>query len=508
MNNVHKVTKNAIALYLRAAFNLIIQLVAVRYLLKYLGEESYGLYGLIGSVVLIAESLRGVFANSIQRFLNIESANDDITKLRDVFNVGLHIILIIAVLAIIIILAGGMMAIPYLNIPPNLHHAARIVLICSTLTLGFNFIITAYDAVIIANEKFNYLAYLSISQSILRLASVLILVYYPTGRVERYSLFILIVSFIICIACRQFCQKYYKDVVTIASVSDKTLYKKIGSYAIYKAVGSTFTSIQTAGINVLLNIFGNLVVNTARTISYQVISAVNILVWNLVTSFSPRCISLYGQGNYDEFNKMLYLMMKSTLAINVTLGFVISVFICPILKLWLGEIPPYTPWFIRIIFLYYIVKALQDGFDLLFSAVGKIKEFQYTLSITQAGSIIIGWCALWGGCPYYSVFIIMVVLECVSILIALYYSKKLCDFDISYFCRTILLPLTILLAILCTVFACSSSYLSEISDLFLFILLGLAYFVLAVLLSLYFLFGRHAIKSIFRKAIAYFHIKI
>lgn len=505
--NIHKVAKNAATLYLRAAVSLLIQLAAVRYLLKYLGEESYGLYGLIGSIVFIAESLRSIFTASLQRFYNIESGSGNTLKLRDIFNVGHRLITLISLTAVVIIIVGGLIAIPYLNIPTKLQNAGRIVLILSAITLGSNLLNTVYDAVLIANEKFNYIASISIGQSVLKLVSVLALVYFPTERVEWYSLFILIVSLSALFCSSLLCRRHYKKIVSIAMISDKSLYKEIGLFAVYKGLGSIATSIQSGGINVLLNIFGGLVVNTARTISYQVISAVNILVWNLVTGFSPRCISLYGEGNYTEFYKMLYLMIKSSLTINVTLGFLISAFISPILRIWLGEIPPYAPSFIRIIFLFYIVRAIQDGLDLLFTTIGRIKEFQYIISITQIISIIIGWFFLWLGFPYYSVFVVMTFMECLCILLGLYYSQKLCEFNVAYFFRTILIPLAILLIILSTVLAFTHTYISEMSNLFFVIMLGILYLIISALLSIYILFGKDMTGHLLKIAISHLRIK-
>lgn len=500
-NNIRRVAKNTAALYLRASASLIIQLVAVKYLLRYLGEESYGLYGLIGSIVLIAESLRGVFSTSLQRFINVESGKKDISRLRDIFNVGLRLITIVAISSILVVIIGGLIAIPYLNIPSELHHAAYIILIFSTLTLGVNLITTVYDAVLIAYEKFNYVAFLSIGQSILKFASVLVLIFFSSERVEWYSLFIFLTSFITLIICIYLCKKYYRNIISFSPVLDKKLYKEIGSFTGYKVVGSTCTSIQNAGINVLLNIFGNLMVNTARTISYQIISAVNILVWNIVTGFSPRCISLYGEGNYHEFSKMLYLMTKTTLTINIILGFTVSVFACPILNIWLGYIPPYTPWFIRIIFIYYIVRAIQDGLDLLFTATGNIKEFQYTISLTQMASIIIGGITLWLGFSYYSVFLVMVILECFCVLIGLYYSNKKFHLNILYFSKIILIPLAISLVILGAIFTLTYNYISAISSLPLIMLLVIIYLFFSGLLTIYIFFGKNAIRLLIKKAL-------
>jgi hypothetical protein len=194
-------------------------------------------------------------------------------------------------------------------------------------------------------------------------------------------------------------------------------------------------------------------------------------------------------------------MTKTTLTINIILGFTVSVFACPILNIWLGYIPPYTPWFIRIIFIYYIVRAIQDGLDLLFTATGNIKEFQYTISLTQMASIIIGGITLWLGFSYYSVFLVMVILECFCVLIGLYYSNKKFHLNILYFSKIILIPLAISLVILGAIFTLTYNYISAISSLPLIMLLVIIYLFFSGLLTIYIFFGKNAIRLLIKKAL-------
>lgn len=489
-SNVTKVAKNAAALYLRSAVSLLIQLIAVRYLLKYLGADSYGLYGLVGSIVWIAESLRGIFSSSLQRFLNIEAGKGNTENLNDIFNVGLRLIAVMASGAIILLIVGGFIVIPYLNIPPDLKFAAKMVLILSSITLGVHLLTTVLDAVIIAHEQFNFLAYVSIAHSVLKLASVLVLVLFPNARVEWYSLFILIAGFAVLVTNYIYCKTKYCQIIKPAHVQNKSYYKEIGSFTAYKSLGSSITSAQTAGVNILLNVFGSLVVNTARTIAYQIINAVNILVWNLITGFTPRCIQLYGEGNYQEFNRLLFMMMKSTLLLNTILGFVLTMFMQPLLMIWLGEIPEYTESFIPIIFLYFIIRAIQDGLDLLFTASGKIREFQISIAITQTLSIVLGAIALWCGLPYYSVFTSMVITECLCILYGLWFAKRTCGFNVRYFWQKIGMPLIFLLATLCGVIILSYGFISSVENLSILFVLFLLAFAMSAGMGFMLLFGK------------------
>ena len=139
-SNSRKVAKNAIYLYIRTGVSLIVQFIAIRFLLKNLGVEGYGLYGLIGSIVGIVESLKGLLSGSIQRFINIEIGNKNEKNIHEIFNVGLRIHTILAFCLICGIIVSGIIAIPYLKIPITYINQSYYVLINSSITIGISII--------------------------------------------------------------------------------------------------------------------------------------------------------------------------------------------------------------------------------------------------------------------------------------------------------------------------------------------------------------------------------
>jgi len=84
-----RIVKNTLLLQFRKVIILCISLYTSRLLLQQLGVEGYGLYGLVGSILAIFSSIRGLFATSIQRFINVAKAgavgdvNKDIQLFRD-----------------------------------------------------------------------------------------------------------------------------------------------------------------------------------------------------------------------------------------------------------------------------------------------------------------------------------------------------------------------------------------------------------------------------------------
>jgi O-antigen/teichoic acid export membrane protein len=159
-------------LYMRTFALIVVMLLSSRLLLKGLGVEEFGLYGLVGSIVAMFTSLRVVFASATQRFLNFEKAKHDMQILSNIFTISKRLHLWLSILFVIITELLGIWAISsYLNIPDGRTTEAIIVLQCSILTAVMMILTVPYDAVIISNERFNVYAYLSILEAMLQLGA-------------------------------------------------------------------------------------------------------------------------------------------------------------------------------------------------------------------------------------------------------------------------------------------------------------------------------------------------
>ena len=65
-----RLAKNTAYMYVRMVILTVITLYTSRIVFQQLGVDDFGIYGVIGSVVAMFSSLRGLFATSTQRFVN------------------------------------------------------------------------------------------------------------------------------------------------------------------------------------------------------------------------------------------------------------------------------------------------------------------------------------------------------------------------------------------------------------------------------------------------------
>ena len=76
MSNTKRIAKNTIVLYIRMIVVLLITLYTSRVVLKALGVDDFGLYGVIGGVVGLFAFFKTSMGKATQRFLNIEMVKE------------------------------------------------------------------------------------------------------------------------------------------------------------------------------------------------------------------------------------------------------------------------------------------------------------------------------------------------------------------------------------------------------------------------------------------------
>jgi O-antigen/teichoic acid export membrane protein len=84
-----RIAKNTFLLYIRMGFTMVISLYTSRVVLNTLGVEDFGIYNLVGGVIILFSFLSSALNGSIQRFLTFELGRNNLKQFNKVFNVSL-----------------------------------------------------------------------------------------------------------------------------------------------------------------------------------------------------------------------------------------------------------------------------------------------------------------------------------------------------------------------------------------------------------------------------------
>jgi len=176
MSNIEttkRITKNTLVLYIRMFITMGVSLYTSRIVLKALGVEDYGIFNIVGGIVVLFSFLNSAMSSATQRFLNFGLGKGDDDEVKRVFSMSMTAHISIAILVIILGETIGLWFLnTQLNIPAERMNAANWVYQFTIITFCIQIISVPYNASIIAYEKMSFYAYISIAETVLKLLSV------------------------------------------------------------------------------------------------------------------------------------------------------------------------------------------------------------------------------------------------------------------------------------------------------------------------------------------------
>jgi len=260
---------------------MLVSLYTSRVILNTLGVEDYGIYNVVGGVVTMFAFFNSAMSSATQRFLSYEIGTE---------TVGLWFVK------------------NYLVIPPDRLQAAIWVYHFSVLSFMVSIIQVPYNATIIAHERMNVYAYVSIIEVILKLLIVFMLLWITFDKLILYGILHFGVVLLIAVIYRIYTRRNFEE-TKFEVVRDKKLYKTLISYSGWNLFGNIAAVAKGQGINIILNMFFGPVVNAARGIAMQVQGAVNSFVGNFQMAVNPQIIKSYAA---DEKGYMSSLVIRSS----------------------------------------------------------------------------------------------------------------------------------------------------------------------------------------------------
>jgi O-antigen/teichoic acid export membrane protein len=442
--NNKRIAKNTLLLYTRMFLVMAISLYTVRVVLNALGEVDYGVYNVVGGVVLMFSFLNSSLASASQRFFAFELGRNKPEKLKRTFGAMLYFYAIVCLLLLVGVECFGIWFLNNkLNIPLDRLSAANLVFQFSTLTFLVRMINTPFQALIIANEKMNVFAVVGIIEVALQLIMVLGLQYSNGDKLILYSI-LLTVNIIIVTSCYIiYAKKTFRE-CTLRPIYDRTIAKDIIKYSSWMMLYGFSEVFYVQGINMLLNIFFGTIVNSARAIAYQVYGAIKLFGVNFFKAVEPQMTKLYAQNDLKSSFFLLNTSSKLSFFLILVLSLPIITFAPYILKLWLKEVPEYTIVFTQLMLVDAMIGILGNPLGTMSRATGYIGKYSIIISLLYMANLPASYMFLKLGASPVSVFIVMIVLSIITVGARIILLKdQIFEFSIISYMKEAILPICI-----------------------------------------------------------------
>lgn len=436
-----RIAKNTIYLYIRLTISLFISLYTSRIILKTLGVEDYGIYNIVGGFVSMLAIFTSSITNAANRFITFELGKGNKIILKKTFST---IVTILFLIAIIIFIVGEIIGLFFLEkilvIPETRINAALFVFHFSLLAFSINLISIPYTATVIAHEKMKFFAFISIFESIAKLIIVYLLYISPFDRLKTYAVLLVTIGLIIRIVYGIYCNRNFAE-TRVSFYIDKTIFKEIFSYSFWVTIGSSSSILKEQGINIIINIFFGVTMNTARGISMQVYNAVNQFSNNIGTAINPQITKSYASGDLSHSINLTLALMKAQGIMLMLISIPLLLEMNYVLTLWLGNVPYYTVTFSRWALILCYARTLENTHGALYLATGKVRNLQIIGGGILLLNLPISYLFLMWGYEPVSTMIIGTSIELITLIVAFVYLKQIVSFPLIRLFKEALFPI-------------------------------------------------------------------
>lgn len=443
IENNKRIAKNTLLLYFRQLLTMVVSLFTSRIVLSTLGVEDFGIYNVVGGVVVLFSFLNGALTQATQRHLSFELGKKNTDGFNKIFNLSFIVYIGLALVIIIIAETIGLWFLnTMLKIEANKMEAANWVYQFSILTFILNMLRMPFNAAIIAYERMSFYAYISIVEVILKLVIVYLLVIIGADKLKSYALLITFVSAIILLFYYLYTHKHFQA-CRIKFYWDKIIFNKLLSFSSWSLFGSISVVATHQGINMLLNIFFGVGVNAAMGISNQVCSSVNNFISNFQTAFNPQITKSFAAGEKIYLESLIFQSAKFSFFLLLILSMPILIETEVIFNIWLKEIPPYTISFCRLSILSLLIDSLSGPLWMIIQATGRIKKYQLIISSIFWMNIILSYILFEMGYSPISAFVIKCIVSVVLLSTRLYLFISMLQFPSKKFIRAVIIPVAL-----------------------------------------------------------------
>ena len=168
--NNKRIAKNTLLLYIRMLFIMAVSLYTSRIILATLGISDYGIYNVVGGIVILLSFLNGAMSSATQRYLTFELGKGNLSRFQSVFSTTIQIHVLLSLCIIILAETMGLwFLLNKMQIPVNRLTASIWVYQCSIITAVISIMSVPYNAVVIAHERMSAFAYISVLEVALKL---------------------------------------------------------------------------------------------------------------------------------------------------------------------------------------------------------------------------------------------------------------------------------------------------------------------------------------------------
>ena len=439
-----RILKNTLMLYVRMMLVMCITLFTSRVILEYLGVEDFGIYNVVGGVIVMMSFFNSTLSSTCQRYFSTDLGKGDFKKLNRDFCLTMSLYLCFIA---IVVIACETIGLSFVNsklvIPDNRMFAANCVYQISLFTFIVSSISIPYNALVISHENMSFYAYLSVVECVLKLAIAFLLAFYGGDRLIYYAILMFITTALTTFVYYLYSKKKYLY-IHFRFIWDKKEIKEISSYSGWHLIGAISVLVRNQGVNILINTFFNPAVSAARAISYQVLTATDSLTSNFFTAVKPQIYKSYSSNDMMGMHGLIKIS-------SIVCFFLVGILAIPlitntefILALWLKYVPEHTVLFTQLVLINAIIESVNGPSIAAALATGNIKNFEIITGLLMILNLPVSWLLLKLGYAPEMTMIVSIVIAFVTVFVRAYLIERLIGYMARAYFSKVIFPILVI----------------------------------------------------------------
>lgn len=439
--NNKRIFKNTMLLYTRMLLTMFVTFFTTRVILNVLGISDYGIYNTIAGVVVLFAFLNTAMVTTTQRFLNFYLGKGDKVSASKSFNLSFLVHVIIGITIVVLTEFVGLIFLnTKMSLPPERFDAALWTLHFSVFITFINTIRSPYHACIVAHERMDFYAYLSIVEVLAKLAIVYLLLFFDCDKLILYSFLLLIVSITTALCYKIYCNKHF-SISRLRICWDKSLFKQLVGFSSFSILGNAANVGTQQGLNMMLNVFAGVIANAAAGIGNQLSHGVYSLCSNFQLAFNPQLVKSYASGAIDEVKKLICRMSKVSYFLMFIISLPLLLYTEDFLNFWLGDVPNYATEISQLTLLFLMVDSVAAPLWITVQASGDIKKYQIIICLLVISNLPISYTFLKIGYSPISIFVVRFIINILAYIFRYLYVRRLINFEFSFYTKQFIIPI-------------------------------------------------------------------
>ncbi len=407
----HRIILNTAATYIRSVIAAALGLFSTRWVLAGLGPTDYGLFAVIGSIIVFITFLNGVMAVSAARHFAFALGRGDSDEVNKWFNTSLSIHLMLPIVLIAIGWPIGEYCIRHvLTIPPGRIPACLWVFRLALIAAFSGMVSIPYFAMFSAKQHIAEVAVWGTLQSLLLFIFAYMLTRVSGDRLLFFAGYGVAISAMFQVIQVLRARHIFRECRTdYRRWFDKSRFKEVFSFASWSLIGSSGSMLRDQGSAILLNLYFGPRVNAAFGVASGVSVHTSQLGVAMIGAFSPELTASEGRGDRTRMLALAHSASKIGTILILLFAIPLMVESEYVLHLWLVLPPPHAAVFCQLILAAFVLDRLSTGYMLAINAHGKIAAYQATVGTCLVLTLPLAWIFVKRGGPPTSVGIALVI---------------------------------------------------------------------------------------------------